>query len=392
MAALLRDVRDLLTSLKLTVALIALSIVLVLAATLDQVNIGIWAVQEKYFHTFAVFWDIGDLSLAIFPGGYTLGGLLLLNLVAAHLYRFKLSARKLGMYLVHTGLILLLLGELFTGLWQDEYQMRLDEGETKNFSESFRAVELAIVDTTDAAFDEVVAIPEGVLADQSTVQHPKLPFRVAIKSYFPNSSVEMRQAARDVEPSPATMGIGPQLVATSLPLTYKQDERNVPSAFVELVGPEGPIGTFLTSVLLLEPQRFDFAGRSYRLSLRFARNYKPFSLTLLKFSHDRYAGTEIPKNFSSRVRLVTPDGRDDREVLIYMNNPLRYAGLTFYQAGFDNNDTTSVLQVVRNPSWLLPYISCAVITLGLCVQFGIHLFGFIRKRRQPAAAIAPAAA
>ena len=103
------------------------------------------------------------------------------------------------------------------------------------------------------------------------------------------------------------------------------------------------------------------------------------------FSHDKYAGTDIPKNFSSRLRLTTPDGRDDREVLIYMNNPLRYAGLTFYQASFDNNDRTTILQVVRNPSWLIPYIACAVMTLGLVWQFGIHLVGFVGKRRVSAA-------
>lgn len=389
MVTLLREVRDVLVSLKLTVALIALSIVLVLAATLDQVNIGIWVVQEKYFHTFAVFWQVGDLSLAIFPGGYTLGGLLVVNLVAAHIKRFTLTWRKAGVHLVHGGLILLLLGELFSGLWQDEYQMRLDEGQTKNFSESFRGVEVAITDVTNPAFDEVTAIPESVLAGRKTVQHPKLPFRVAVKEFFPNSSLQMRSMAGGGAEAPlATTGAGTQLVATSLPVTYKQDERNIPSAFVELTGPDGPVGTWLVSVLLEQPQRFDFGGRSWKIALRFARHYKPFSLTLLKFSHDRYAGTEIPKNFSSRIRLNTPDGRDDREVLIYMNNPLRYAGLTFYQAGFENNDTTSILQVVRNPSWLLPYIACALMTVGLFFQFGLHLAGFVRKRRQPPVAVA----
>ena len=111
------------------------------------------------------------------------------------------------------------------------------------------------------------------------------------------------------------------------------------------------------------------------------RAYRPFSLTLLKFNHDVYAGTDIPKNFSSRIRLKTPDGRDDREVLIYMNNPLRYAGLTFYQASFEpGNDKVTILQVVRNPSWQLPYLACTLLALGLLVQFGIHLVGFIRKR------------
>ncbi len=73
---------------------------------------------------------------------------------------------------------------------------------------------------------------------------------------------------------------------------------------------------------------------------------------------------------------------------IYMNNPLRYAGLTFYRAGFGNDDKTTILQVVRNPSWTMPCIACTLMTLGLIIQFGIHLFAFIGRRRR----VAPVAA
>jgi hypothetical protein len=73
-----------------------------------------------------------------------------------------------------------------------------------------------------------------------------------------------------------------------------------------------------------------------------------------------------------------------------MNNPLRYAGLTFYQAGFENDDRTTVLQVVRNPSWFMPYLSCALMTLGLAVQFGIHLVAFVTKRNRSVALPSPA--
>jgi hypothetical protein len=191
----------------------------------------------------------------------------------------------------------------------------------------------------------------------------------------------MRPANSTEPASLATVGIGPRISVTPLAPTYKQGENNAPAAFVELIGPEGSLGTWLVSGQMGAAQSFDYAGHSYRIGLRAQRAYKPFSLTLLKTTHDIYLGTDIPKNFSSRIKLTTPDGRDDREVLIYMNNPLRYAGLTFYQYQMDAEHATSVLQVVRNPSWLLPYISCAMMALGLLVQFGIHLVGFIRKRR-----------
>jgi hypothetical protein len=395
-AILLRDVRDFLVSLKLTIVLLVFSMVLVFAATLDQVNLGIWAVQEKYFRSFAIYTPVGGVSLPIFPGGYAIGGLLLANLIAAHIYRFAFSWRKAGIFLTHVGLIVLLVGELLTGLWQEDFHMRLTEGETKNYAESFRQHELVLIDTTDSAYDEVVAVPEKLVAKKTSVQHQELPFRVVTKVYYPNSSLHMRpkdaaaMAGRD-EPV-ATTGVGGHVVAAPQPITHRSDERNIPSAIVELMGTEGSLGTYLVSGHLPQLQTFTHGGRTWQIALRVRRVYKPFSLTLLKFSHDRYAGTDIPKNFSSRLRLASAEGAESREVLIYMNNPLRYSGLTFYQAGFENDDRTTVLQVVRNPSWLVPYIACALMTTGLTVQFGIHLFGFVRRRRPAATkATAPAA-
>lgn len=385
---LVRDARDLFVSLKFTIVLLAFSMVLVFAATIDQVNLGIWAVQEKYFRSFVVYTQVGSVAVPAFPGGYTIGGLLLLNLIAAHVFRFAFAWRKAGIVLTHLGLIVLLVGELLTGLWQEDFHLRLTEGETKNYAESFQHHELVLIDATDAAFDEVVAIPEMLLATKRPVQHPKLPFRITPKAFYPNSSLHVRSAGAAPdggETALATVGVGDHVTAAPLPVTHRPDERNVPSAIVELAGPEGSLGTHLVSAHFPEPQVFEHAGRSWKIALRLKRAYQPFSLTLLKFSHDRYAGTEIPKNFSSRLRLASPEGRDDREVLIYMNNPLRYGGLTFYQAGFENNDRTTVLQVVRNPSWMVPYIACGLMSIGLCLQFGLHLFAFVGRRRPSAA-------
>jgi len=74
------------------------------------------------------------------------------------------------------------------------------------------------------------------------------------------------------------------------------------------------------------------------------------------------------------------ENHEDREVLIYMNNPLRYAGETFYQASFDPDDHGSVLQVVRNPTWLTPYFSCVLVATGLLIQFLSHLIPFLKRR------------
>jgi ABC-type transport system involved in cytochrome c biogenesis permease subunit len=126
-------------------------------------------------------------------------------------------------------------------------------------------------------------------------------------------------------------------------------------------------------------------GRTYQIDLRFKRAYKPYSLTLIDFAHDKYTGTETPKNFSSRVRLRDPSRSVDREVLIWMNHPLRYAGETFFQSGFDGPRTT-ILQVVRNPGWLIPYASCILVGAGMIVHFGAILLKFLGRMTAPASA------
>jgi hypothetical protein len=42
---------------------------------------------------------------------------------------------------------------------------------------------------------------------------------------------------------------------------------------------------------------------------------------------------------------------------------------------------SSTLQVVRNPGWLTPYAGCVIVGLGMVIQFGIHLVGFVQKRK-----------
>jgi hypothetical protein len=63
-----------------------------------------------------------------------------------------------------------------------------------------------------------------------------------------------------------------------------------------------------------------------------------------------------------------------------MNQPLRYGGKAFYQASFGKNDTLSILQVVENPGWLLPYASCVLVALGLLLHFAISLRRSVARR------------
>ena len=383
------------SSLKLTVVLLSFSLILIFFGTLDQVQYGIWHTQELYFESFLVVWTFPEHAplgqhlhwIRIpMPGGYLLGGMLLINLLAAHFTRFKLSWAKCGIFLIHSGLILLLISELMTDILAVESQMPVDEGGTSNYSQGFRENELVFIDRSHPEHDSVHTIPASLLKPGKRIDVPNTPLSIRTVRYHGNAEIGRATSGSPAE-SIATRGAAVHMgiIVNPKPETYSEDEINTVTAFVEVIKGEDSLGTWLVSNVMDErfpPQMVDAGDRSFEIALRFTRHYYPFEIELIDFKHEKYPGTEVPFNFSSEVKVTHQDSTKNQKALIYMNHPLRYEGLTFFQASFANQDKTSIFQVVRNPGWLLPYLSVLLMGLGMCAQFGMHFFKFLRKQRR----------
>ena len=104
---------DFISSLKLTVVFLILGLLLVFIGTLAQVDEGLYNAQNRYFRSLFIWWGPAGTgwSLPVFPGGYLVGGVLLINLFAAHARRFKFSKKKIGIFIIHAGIVLMLLGQ-----------------------------------------------------------------------------------------------------------------------------------------------------------------------------------------------------------------------------------------------------------------------------------------
>ena len=321
-----------------------------------------------------------------FVGGYLLGITLLVNLLAAHFQRFKFSRKKIGIFMTHAGLIFMLLGQLVTDKFQVESNLRLEEGQTKGYSISGNECELVIIDKSKPNTDTVAAIPAEVLGKNKTYPAGSLPFEVTVLDYFTNSDlVQLVQG----QLNKATHGKGLELATIDKESVTSLEEVNFPGAYIKLRSTDGAdLGEWMVSALFgalrkpIPEQTFEHDGRQYELALRFKRYYTPYDIELIDFKHDKFQGTEKARNFSSLVILRDRATGAEREVNIWMNHPLRTHGKTYFQASFDpENDKATVLQVVRNPGWVTPYISCALVGLGLLIQFLTHLFSFNRKRK-----------
>ena len=99
----------------------------------------------------------------------------------------------------------------------------------------------------------------------------------------------------------------------------------------------------------------------------------PYELSLTNFKMDKDPGTNNPASYESFVQLFSKDGATDHH--IYMNNPLKFDGLTFYQASYFEvgpEQYGSVLSVNLDPGRPVKYFGSLLLVLGSMWHFLIR--------------------
>ena len=197
--------------------------------------------------------------------------------------------------------------------------------------------------------------------------------------------------------NPATTGPGETMIVSEVRPGAGTDSGgavDLTAAYVRVTekGTGKELGTFLTGVFFelikrseWTPNRVEVAGETWDVYLRFKRYYKPFTVELKDVSKTDYVGTNTPKDYRSVVQIIDPETGDDFEHHIWMNNPLRYAGETFYQQNYGPPDPvtgkeSTTLTVVSNTGWLIPYVACVIVAVGMLAHFWIVMMRFLRRR------------
>ncbi len=327
---------------------------------------------------------LGDSSLRIL-WQLTKGGLAAVVLLAGCVLLFR---KRAGIVLLHAGVGLVMANELVVYGLHVEGQMQIREGETVNFVQDIRTVELAVVDPSDAKTDDVVVVPRSFLRGEQPIRDENLPFDIEVVEYLQNA--ELKQITPETKDNRATAGAGLKWIADERRASAGADagaKVDSTAAYLKLLkkGTQEPIGTYLVDIELL-PQAVEVGDKKYDIALRFKRSYKPYSIRLDDVRADNYIGTQTAKNYSSDVHVADASRNVDRDVKIWMNNPLRFAGETFYQSGYNvdgqGNEITT-LQVVSNTGWMIPYVACMLVGTGMLAQFGGTLTRFLHRLDNP---------
>ncbi len=336
--------------------------------------------------------------------------------------------KRAGVVVIHLGIGLLMLGELLVSIQAVERQMLIREGETCNVVKEPRALEFAVIDRTPAEHDRVVSVPVRPLKPNRRFSNAALPFDIELIKFMKNCNLSpterLKRAAMQGPQSPddfaamrlllpvelrqpaytganlSTTGSGLVVVAEPAETFGAGAQReNEAAAYVRLL-PKGDSNAEPITLLLAQrfgdaamtvaaggdlTERVSWDGKMYEIALRNRRSLTPFTLTLEDIRKVDYVGTATPKDYSSFVILKDPlRGVEDRHVRIWMNNPLRYAGETIYQLSYHplpGGEATS-LQLVANSSWMLPYVACMLVVVGLICHFLTTLRRFLTRRER----------
>ncbi|MGC6368049.1 MAG: cytochrome c biogenesis protein ResB [Candidatus Marinamargulisbacteria bacterium] len=352
MAKKLKKVFRALGNIRFTIFLLTALFLLILFATFAQVDLGIFEANKRYFSS----WFVWMNKTPIFLGGYSIGLLLLINLLSSHTTHFQFTKRYIGIFLIHFGLVLLIIGSGITSFFAKEMQIAIPVSESRNYVEYPSEFELVLIDQSNPNTDILHTFQFHELAKGVHFQS----FDLTILDYSDNAIINQR----GIENLKFSQ-LGRNYKLIDLPKTYKMSERNIPGMILKASN-QTMDQRFLVWGGSAVYQTIQLNGVEYLLNVRPKRTYLPFSIQLDNFQKIDYQATDTPKSFISSVSLNTPTGASP--FTIEMNQPLRYSGYTFFQASFTEDENTSVFQVVKNPSWLIPYISSLVISIGLLLQ------------------------
>ena len=382
-----------LSGLGLATVLLVLIGLLTWLATLEQIDSGLYHTLRKYFDWRAWYLmpEIGGKTIPLpLPGGYWVCALLALNLTLGGLLRWRRDWQRVGVLIAHMGIIYLLVAGAVAHHFSQRGNMRIAEGATSNTAEDYfeHVVEVAEIKDGKPAVIQVIGgqyLTDLTGAATRSVSLSKMPIKLEVSGWL-----------RNAEPTP--VDINTSLVGATacdgyylMPKPDKVEaEGNTPGCVVRVIlGEGGKPETFLLSSLALEPVTLRHGERIFTMVLRKRLWLMPFAVRLDKFTADFYPGTMKPSKFVSEITRIE-DGRQAKAV-IQMNEPMRYANLTFYQASYDQlgqgptAKMASVLEVVSNPADKWPQYSLYVVAFGLLVHFIAKLAGFIlaRSRHNP---------
>ncbi|MGH1397842.1 MAG: cytochrome c biogenesis protein ResB [Alphaproteobacteria bacterium] len=335
---------------------------LLIAGTMAQRWMGLYQSIDKIFASFIIWFPIGAINLPL-PGGFTLLALLSLHLALKFLFKSQWSWRKSGIILAHLGALILLIGGLLTAMLARETYMLIPEGQETPYIYHYTNRNLSIFENGY----ERLRLPYHTRKKwQNSKEYQSLPFQIEILESYNNATIKHRKDDPDFNENTQYQSMAAFMDLQEQPEAL-EPEANMTGLELTLSGTNVD-GRYVAFDGMPKPIEFKSGGKNYTLIFGKEQFTLPFSIRLTDFVKHTYAGTNMAKNYHSDI--IVKDGDIEWPVRIEMNEPLRYKGYTFFQSSFDDTGEIemTILAVVENSGWLIPYIGTGILGLGLLLH------------------------
>jgi len=362
-----------LSSAKITVACLFLLFILTFWGTIAQVQQGLYAAQDRFFNSF--FFLAGGFFP--FPGAQLVLWVFFVNLICSMILTWKKYSQweNLGLLIIHFGLIIYFIAAFMIFHVSQESNVHLAEGEGTNVSTSYQAWELAYW-KDGGNKHQVTSLDTKNFKSGYQVPFDNKDFSLTVHAFYLNSDAFSDNTAKL---DPLILNASGITILNEKALD-KEREQNIEGGIFDLKANNKSYSLYLYGAEA-QATSVKIAGQDYFFILRHRRFPLPFEIRLDHFKAEFHPGTEMAKSYESLVTITT--GALQRQVRIYMNNPLRYKDYTVYQASYDTDSTGrqySTLAVVKNYARVLPYIACLLVFFGLALHFLIQALMAKRNR------------
>lgn len=321
---------------------------LLLAGTISQKYLGLYVSIHQFFDSW-IIWLFGMIPL---PGFYPIMIVFSTNLLFRFIFRSPWSWQKAGLHMAHFGVLVLVIGGLFTSLSTEEGFLAIKEGESNQYVSDYHKRVLVL-------FDGDTTLQSVDFKKLAKHQEQKIgPFTLVIQNKCRNCEITAR--TENVQETKSQKKSMAQFMALSDKPLEKEDELNMSGLSFTVNNEE-----YIAFEGMPKPITLQADNKDYQLLFGKDQRALPFTLRLEKFTQDNYPGSDTARNYSSDIIIV--DGKSKIEAQISMNKPLRYKGYSFYQSSYERtpDEIYSILTVVENKGRIFPYIACLIIGLGL---------------------------
>ncbi len=381
---LLQWIIRILTGYEITVISILLLIAIVFFSTLEQADVGLYTVKQRYYaiDVFLVQPELrGQLLPILLPGAYWVCAIFTLNLLCGGVtkmaYLFAKNTRStvpfekrfgkfIGVFTSHISMAVLMIAGAVDYHKSSMTMLDVVESETNHIGVSEEDIVIEVSEIVDGVETDIHVVENkhisGMILNgktswfdkrggSKTFEFDHFPFKIKFKGWYRNANVIPAKVAKiegdgetidglyvredDILTLQESSRIGNY--NQSVDSSKRKKSQNMGAAYLEVINEAGKSQTILVATSFTEPGSsfidavtLNIADKTYGFKLTQRVTLLPFKISLKELDVNTYQGTTMARDYISNI-VYEYEG-EEVATTISMNKPLRKEGYTVYQA------------------------------------------------------------